>query len=65
MQFRVALKAVKVKKSPERSFFSIKRPDLASNEDERQHRQNLTDFILFLRDADAGDHIKMMLHKET
>lgn len=48
-----------------RSLFSIRRPDLARTDAEREHRQKLTNLILSMRDYSKGDIIKSMLHKES
>ncbi|XP_077968584.1 uncharacterized protein LOC120330757 [Styela clava] len=52
-------------KVEKRSLFCIRRPDLARNEEEREHRIALTRFMLSMRDASRGDNIKEMLHKES
>lgn len=48
----------------QRSFFVIRRPDLAKTPDEKKHRQSLNDFILRLRGQDEHDTIRMQLWKE-
>ena len=53
------------KNSSNCTFFTILRPDMAKSEEEKQHRQYLTNFLLSMRDAAKGDKIKTMLHKET
>ena len=51
--------------SEKRAIFTILRPDLARNEDERSHGQLLTKFILSMRDAKSGlDNISLLLHRE-
>lgn len=53
------------KNGTKRSLFSIKRPELGKKTmEERKHYQQLTKFILSMRDAAKGDKIKEMLHKE-
>ena len=52
-------------KKESRTLFSVLRPDLARNDEERQHRIGLTNFLLSMRDAMRGDRIKLMLHKES
>ena len=48
------------------SMFKILRPDLGrKTEEEKAHYENLTKFILSLRDCLKGDKIKEMLHKEV
>ena len=47
-------------------MFKILRPDLGrKTEEEKAHYENLTKFILSLRDCLKGDKIKEMLHKEV
>lgn len=48
----------------QRSFYIMRRPDLAKNQVERKHRQSLHDFILRLRGHDEQDTIRMQLWKE-
>ena len=51
--------------SEKRTIFTIHRPDLARNEDERSHGQLLTKFILSMRDAKSGlNNISLLLHRE-
>ena len=52
--------------SEKRSIFTIYRPDLGKNEQEKSHRQMLTNFILSMRDAKSPtDTILTQLHKES
>ena len=53
------------KKGLKRSLFTIRRPELAKNEEDRAHRTSLTNFILSIRDATKQDNIKHQLHKES
>ena len=57
-------KAVRPIGMASRTFFSILRPDLARSEAEKKHREQLTNFILSMRDASKNDRIKIMLHKK-
>ena len=52
--------------SVKRAIFKVLRPDLGKKSDkERDHYQNLTSFLLQVRDYQKGDKIKGLLHKET
>ena len=48
-----------------RAIFTVYRPDLAKNEQEKAHREMLTRFILSMRNAKSpADNITAQLHKE-
>lgn len=53
------------KSRTQRSFFQIRRPDLAKTEEERKHREALRKIVLQIRDPTQGDTIKKQLHKES
>jgi len=48
-----------------KTIFTVRRPDLAKSDDERKHREQLTNFLLSVRNSNKGDIIKKMLHKES
>ncbi|XP_078487074.1 uncharacterized protein LOC144745144 [Ciona intestinalis] len=55
----------KAKQGNTRTLFTVYRPEFAKTNDEKEHREQLTNFLLSVRDAGKGDCIKEMLHKET
>lgn len=55
----------KVKFGDKRTLFGVDRPEFGRTAEEKEHRQQLTKFLLSIRDFEKSDSIIDVLKRET